>query len=93
LGGSSTTFAGNCQRDWRIGCARQDTPAFEGYLDHELIGNGDDPGHLLVVSRRGSREQADAVIGAYSSNPNSVAANALLEKPRRRFVDGLAVRR
>lgn len=64
----------------------EDMPSFEGYLDHELVRDLDDPGHLLVVSRWSSRERADAVLAEYAGHPNAQRANQLVTEPRRRFV-------
>lgn len=64
----------------------RDMPGFDGYLDHELLVDADDPGHVLVVSRWTSRERADAVLRDYADHPNARAANQLVAQPRRRFV-------
>ena len=48
--------------------------SFDGYLEHELIEDLDDPGHLLVVSRWESREAADAAL-SYASHPNAMRVN------------------
>jgi quinol monooxygenase YgiN len=65
---------------WRdmTGCA--------GYLDHELVVDVDDPGHLLVISRWESREHADESLRLYAGHPNARAANALVAEPRRRIL-------
>jgi quinol monooxygenase YgiN len=64
----------------------RDMLGFEGYLDHELLVDGDDPGHLLVVSRWESREHADASLRAYAGHPNAEAVNRLVAEPRRRII-------
>ena len=64
----------------------RDMPGFDGYLDHELLVDADDPGHLLVVSRWETREHADASLRAYAGHPNAQAANRLVAEPRRRIV-------
>jgi len=64
----------------------QDMPAFDGYVDHDLLVDADDPGHLLVVSRWTSRECADAVLQDYADHPHARAANSLVAEPRRRFL-------
>ena len=38
----------------------RDMLSFDGYMEHELIQDLDQPGHLFVVSRWTSREAADA---------------------------------
>jgi heme-degrading monooxygenase HmoA len=64
----------------------RDMPGFDGYLDHELLVDADDLGHLLVISRWETREHADASLRAYSGHPNAQAANRLAAEPRRRIV-------
>lgn len=64
----------------------RDMLGFDGYLDHELLVDADDPGHLLVVSRWTSREHADASLREYASHPNARTANRLVAEPRRRIV-------
>lgn len=64
----------------------RDMPGFDGYLDHQLLVDADDPGHLLVVSRWETREHADASLRAYARHPNAQAANRLAAEPRRRTV-------
>jgi quinol monooxygenase YgiN len=58
----------------------------DGYLDHELLEDVDEPGHFVVVSHWSSRDAADLVRDRYASNPNAIRANALVMEPRRRFV-------
>jgi heme-degrading monooxygenase HmoA len=58
---------------------------FDGYLDHELIQDLDEPGHVFVVSRWASREAADAAM-RYASHPTAKRANRLASEPRRRTV-------
>lgn len=64
----------------------RDMLGFDGYLDHELLVDDDDPGHLLVVSQWTSREHADASLREYAAHPNARAANRLVAEPRRRIV-------
>jgi quinol monooxygenase YgiN len=61
----------------------RDMLSFEGYLEHELIEDLDQPGHLFVVSRWASREAADAAM-SYVSHPNAKRAEQLVSEPRRR---------
>src|SRR5919109_2015923 len=63
-----------------------DMTKYAGYLDHEMIVDIDDPGHVLIVSHWTSREAADRVREEYADNPNAVAANQLALEPRRRIV-------
>jgi heme-degrading monooxygenase HmoA len=62
-----------------------DMLGFDGYLEHELIQDLDQPGHLIVVSRWASREAADAAM-RYASHPNARRAQQLVSEPRRRTV-------
>jgi len=64
----------------------RDMTSYEGYLDHELLVDLDDPGHLLVVSRWVSREHADETLRRYADHPNAHAANELVAEPRRRIL-------
>jgi heme-degrading monooxygenase HmoA len=64
----------------------RDMVGFDGYVSHELVEDLDDPGHLLVVSRWTTRERADAVLREYTGHPNARRANALVSRPRERFV-------
>lgn len=57
-----------------------------GYLDHQLLEDLDDAGHVFVVSRWISRERADQVLVEYAGHPNAAEANRLAAQPRRRFV-------
>lgn len=62
-----------------------DMRQFEGFLDHEIVEELDDPGHLFVVSRWQSRDAANAAL-AYASHPNARRADELVAEPRRRTV-------
>jgi heme-degrading monooxygenase HmoA len=64
----------------------RDMLAFDGYLDHDLLADADDPGHLVVVSRWATREDADSSLEQYAQHPNAQAANRLVSEPRRRIV-------
>jgi len=64
----------------------RDMPGFDGYLDHQLLVDADDAGHLLLISRWASREHADASLRQYSSHPNAQAVNRLVSRPRQRTV-------
>jgi heme-degrading monooxygenase HmoA len=63
----------------------RDMLSFDGYLEHELIHDLDQPGHLIVVSRWVSREAADAAM-SYASHPNARRVDQLVSEPRRRTV-------
>ncbi len=77
---AATEGRGVTEAIWR------DMPSFEGYLDHELLIDVDDPGHILVVSRWTTRERADASLRDYAMHPNARAANRLVTEPRRRIL-------
>lgn len=62
-----------------------DMPSFDGYLEHQVLGDLDDPGHLFVVSRWESREAAEAAL-VYRSHPNAKRVDQLVCEPRRRTV-------
>jgi quinol monooxygenase YgiN len=62
-----------------------DMPCFDGYLEHEVVQDLDQPGHLFVLSRWASREQAEAAL-VYLSHPNAKRVEALVSEPRRRTV-------
>lgn len=69
----------------------EDMRSFDGYRDHELFVDADDPGHRLLVSRWESREKADSVLREYRGHPNARAADRLVSEPRRRFLAGRRV--
>lgn len=62
-----------------------DMPSFDGYLEHELVQDLDEPGHLFVLSRWASREAAEAAL-VYLSHPNARRVEELVSEPRRRTV-------
>jgi hypothetical protein len=64
---------------------RRDMTQFDDYLTHELIEDGDDPGHLLVVSQWTTGHRADEVLREYANHPNAQHANELVSRPRTRF--------
>ena len=63
-----------------------DMAAYVGYLDHIVLVDEDEPGHVLVVSRWASRKHADEVLRRYRAHPSAQAADRLVTEPRRRFV-------
>lgn len=46
-----------------------DMVPLEGYLDHEVIQDFSDPGHLMVNTRWATREQANTVLASYKDDP------------------------
>ena len=63
----------------------RDMLGFDGYLEHEVIQDLDQPGHVFVVSRSTSRDAAEAAL-AYRSHPNARRVDELVSEPRRRTV-------
>ena len=63
-----------------------DMPPYEGYLDHEVIRDVKNLGHLQIVTRWGSREQADAVLAEYIKNPKIQQITELHSGPPSSFV-------
>lgn len=47
----------------------RDMVLLEGYLDHEVIQDFGDPGHLMVNTRWATREHASAVLAGYKNDP------------------------
>jgi len=70
----------------------RDMTRFDGYLTHDLIEDLDDPGHLLVVSQWTTREAPDAALREYADHPNARHVDAIVSRPRTRFI-GQAVSR
>ena len=56
-----------------------DMPPLDGYIDHEIIQDISDPGHVMVNTRWGSREQAQAVLTMYNNDAKIVRANQLIQ--------------
>ena len=66
-----------------------DMRSFDGYLDHEIVKDLDDHGHLFVISKWRDGQAAGAAL-SYRSHPNARRADELVSEPRRRTV-GAAV--
>ena len=64
----------------------QDMRQFPGYVDHEIVRDLDDPGHVLVISHWSSREAVDTVKNRYGHHPNVVLAQHLATQPWRRWI-------
>ena len=64
----------------------RDMLSCDGYRNHVLLVDADDPGHLLVVSQWTSREHADQSLRDYADHSNARAANSLVSEPRRRIL-------
>lgn len=63
-----------------------DMPVKDGYLDHEVIQDVKDPGHLMVLTRWSDQDKCDAVLSEYYSHPNVARAIELLPEPPHGFV-------
>lgn len=55
-----------------------DMRPLDGYLDHEVIQDVADPGHVMVNTRWASREQAQAVLGSYRKDEKIKKAEGLI---------------
>ena len=62
-----------------------DMASFDGYLDHEIVQDLNDRGHLFVISRWRDDEAAAAAL-SYRSHPTARRADELVTEPRRRTV-------
>ena len=58
-----------------------DMPPLDGYLDHEVIQDVTDPGHLLVNTHWNSQAQSEAVLTSYINDPKIKRATELLSGP------------
>ncbi len=63
-----------------------DMPPLDGYLDHEVVQDVTDAGHVMVNTRWASREQAEAVLGNYNDDPKIKKANELIPGGPKGFV-------
>lgn len=64
----------------------EDMPPLPGYLDHEVIQDVADPGHILVNTRWVGREQAEAVLGSYQQDEKIKRVEALVPGGPRGFI-------
>ena len=60
--------------------------AFEGYISHQLLVDQDAPGHIIVLGRWRSREDADNVREKYKSSETIRMLTPLLARPRERWI-------
>jgi len=63
-----------------------DMRAFEGYVSHELLVDLDTPGHIIVLGRWRSRDDADRVLQQYKDAETVRLLTPLLARPRDRWV-------
>ena len=63
-----------------------DMPPLKGYLDHEVIQDVSDPGHLMVNTHWASVEDCNAVLSTYKDDDKIKQASALLPEPPKGFV-------
>ena len=57
----------------------RDMPACAGYVDHEVIQDVKDPGHVMVNTRWATGEQADAVLSKYNNDSKIKRITELLK--------------
>ena len=63
-----------------------DMRAFEGYVSHELLVDQDAPGHIIVLGRWRSRDDADQVRERYKDSETIRRLTPLLTRPRDRWI-------
>lgn len=63
-----------------------DMPALDGYVGHEVVQDVADPGHFMVNTRWASREQGEAVLGAYRSDGKVKRAEELIPGGPKGFI-------
>ena len=63
-----------------------DMPPLDGYLDHEVLQDGEDPGHLMVNTHWSSAEKANAVLSKYQHDAKIKRATELLSGPPAGFI-------
>jgi quinol monooxygenase YgiN len=63
-----------------------DMRSFEGYLSHLILVDQDAPGHIIVLARWRSRDDADRVRERYKDSETIRQLTPLLARPRERWV-------
>ena len=63
-----------------------DMPPLKGYLDHEVIQDVNDPGHMMVNTHWASLDECNAVLSTYKDDDKIKQATALLPNPPSGFV-------
>jgi len=63
-----------------------DMTKFEGYMDHQLLIDADNPAHFVIVSHWISREIADHVLDIYKNEEPVRLLAPMLEGARKRNV-------
>jgi quinol monooxygenase YgiN len=63
-----------------------DMRAFHGYVSHQLLVDLDAPGHIIVLGRWRSRDDADTVLQQYKDAETVRRLTPLLARPRDRWV-------
>ena len=66
-----------------------DMVPLEGYLDHEVIQDFSDPGHVMVNTRWATREHANAVLAGYKDDPKIKRITELLPSRPAGFVGNI----
>ena len=67
----------------------RDMPGFDGYLDHQLLVDADDSGHLLVISRWPA-ENTRTPRCASTRTTRRAGGNRLVSRPRQRTIATVA---
>ena len=63
-----------------------DMRGFEGYISHQILVDQDAPGHIIVLGRWRSREDADRVREKYKDSGTIRQLTPLLARPRERWI-------
>ena len=63
-----------------------DMRAFDGFLSHQTLLDQDAPGHVMVIARWRSRDDADRVREKYKGSQVIQQLTPLLARPRERWV-------
>lgn len=63
-----------------------DMKSFEGYVQHDVLIDDDNPCHIAIISNWTERELADYSVAAYADNELVLQLSPLLAGPRKRNV-------
>ena len=69
-----------------------DMPPLKGYVDHEVIQDVSDPGHLMVNTEWASVEACNAVLSTYKDHDRIKQVTAMLPEPPKGFVGAVRER-
>jgi quinol monooxygenase YgiN len=62
----------------------KDMKQFDGYIDHEILLDADDPNHVVITSHWTKRELADQTMVIYAASEPVRLLSPLLAGPRKR---------